>query len=625
MKARRWIPLLLTLVTAGACPWSDELREYLSAHFWLPFARHSASFEHPNVRRMNAPFAGMTAVQGGSPLARLRAAYQQLQPAEFYAPRHRPLVDVEPLRPAIAAARADRALTARDREEVNLIEAKIEMRGGESGQPALLRSAKQKLQAFLRTARTREFASEARGWLARTHYLLGNRTAAGKIYLDELNRPGSNLSRETLLTSLQITYGYDGGPDLVVHLDEYFDTPEHAVFAIQLVTNPRRSPQLYSGRFGRPADTAETYRRIQALLASHKDLLQSEGGANMLAILSMRTALRMGDPAGARAIDQSIPAAAAIRTDPDFLWMSASARFLAREFNEAEQPLIELFRSRRASPDQRAAAAYALCGVYHKTGNVAGQLRFALWLHAAGRNREFYMVPSELADLSIYWASSGWDLGLILENEAPLDELRSFVAQNPNLPDIRLVRYALAVRLAREDRYRESAEVYEAIQATRRAQRMRKLASLQQAMEASVLQPAVGAPELSPEARLEARYAFAAYVAANPERLYFNDTLWSFMQRYALHAAQESRMTGAERQALVEGERKLRDSQEEGWRAYLILKEVARDAGPGPLRTRAARLALSCLQGINTERFGREADIATANKELRAWLTRAAK
>lgn len=616
MKARRWIPLLLTLVTAGACPWSDELREYLSAHFWLPFAKHSASFEHPNVRRMDAPFAGMTAVQGGSPLARLRAAYQQLQPAEFYAPGPRPLVDVEPLRPAIAAARADRTLSARDREEVNLIEAKIEMRGGESGQPALLRSAKQKLQTFLRTARTREFASEARGWLARTHYLLGNRTAAGKIYLDELNRPGSNLSRETLLTSLQMNYGYDGGPDLVAHLDDYFDTPEHAAFAIQLVTNPRRSPQTYSGRFGSPADTAETYRRIQALLTSHKDLLQSENGANMLALLSMRTALRMGDPAGARAIDQSIPAAAAIRMDPDFLWMSASAHFLSREFNEAEQPLLELFRSKRASPDQRAAAAYALCGVYHKTGNVAGQLRFALWLHAAGRNREFYMVPSELADLSIYWASSGWDLGLILESGAPLDELQSFVAQNPNLPGIRLVRYALAVRLAREDRYRESAEVYEAIQAVRRAQRMRKLASLQQAMEAS---------GLPPEARLEARYAFAAYVAANPDRIYFNDTLWEGMQRYALRAGKESRLTGVERGALVEGERKLRDSQEEGWRAYLILEEVARDAGPGPLRTRAARLALSCLQGINTERFGREADIATANKELRAWLNRAAK
>ncbi|MGJ5819804.1 hypothetical protein [Paludibaculum fermentans] len=612
MKARRWILLLLALVTAGACPWSNELREYLSAHFWLPFAKHSASFEHPNVERMDEPYAGMTAAQGGSPLARLRAAYQQLQPAELYMRPPRPLVNVEPLRQAVAAARADRTLSPRDKEEVDLIEAKIEMRGGETGQPALLQGAKQKLQAFLRTARTPEFASEARGWLAHIHYLLGDQTAAGKIYLDELNRPGSNLSRETLLNSLQMNYGYNGGSDLIAHLDEYFDTPEHAAFAIQLVTNPRRSRELLSGRFALPHDNSETYRRIQALLASHKGLLQSDKGANTLALLSVRTALRMGDPAAARAIAQSIPAAAAIRTAPDYLWMSASAHFLSREYAASEQPLLALFRSSRASDDQRAAAAYALCGVYEKTLNVAGQLRFALWLRAAGRSREFYMVPSSLADLSIYWASSGWDLGLILESSAPTAALESFVAANPNLADIRLVRYALAVRLAREDRYRESAEIYESIQANRRAQRMRKLASLQHAMEA---------PGLRPEALLEALYEFAAYLAANPERLYFNDTLWSHMQRYALHAAQESRLTGVERGALVEGERKLRDSQEEGWRAYLILEEVARDAGPGPLRTKAARLALRCLQGINTERFGREADIASANKELLGWLS----
>ncbi|WP_321477413.1 hypothetical protein [uncultured Paludibaculum sp.] len=613
MKARRWILLLLALATAGACPWNNELREYLSAHFWLPFAKHSASFEHPNVQRMDAPYAGMTATQGGSPLARLRAAYQQLQPFDDYVPPPRPILKVEPLRQAVAAARADRGLTARDKEEVDLIEAKIEMRGGECGQPALLQSAKQRFQAFLRTARTPEFGSEARGWLARTHYLLGDQTAAGKIYLDELNRPGSNLSRETLLNSLQMNYGYDGGEELVEHLDEYFDTPEHAAFAIQLATNPRGSRQRYSGRFERPRDHSEIYRRIQALLASHKALLQSDNGANTLALLSMRTALRMGDPAAARAIDRSIPAAAAIRAAPDFLWMSASAHFLSREYAAAEKPLLALFRSPRASEDQRAAAAYALCGVYEKTRNVAGQLRYALWLHATARDGAHISIARTLADLSIYWASSGWDLGLILENEAPLSALQSFVAQNPNWPDIRLVKYGLAVRLAREDHYRESAAVYESIQANRRAQRMRKLAALNEAAHD---------PGLSAEARLEARYEFAAYLAANPVRLYFNDTLWEGMQRYALHAAQESRMTGAERQALVEGERKLRDSQEEGWRAYLILKEVARDAGPAPLRTRAARLALSCLRGINTERFGREAEIASANKEMLSWLAR---
>ena len=108
---------------------------------------------------------------------------------------------------------------------MDLIEAKIEMRAGQPEEPELLLSAKQKLQRFLRTARTPEFLSEARGWLARIHFLLGEQTAAGKIYLDELNRDGSNLSRETLLDSLRMTYGYDGGPELLAHLEEYFDTP----------------------------------------------------------------------------------------------------------------------------------------------------------------------------------------------------------------------------------------------------------------------------------------------------------------------------------------------------------------------------------------------------------------
>jgi hypothetical protein len=49
-----------------------------------------------------------------------------------------------------------------------------------------------------------------------------------------LGRQDSNLSRDTLLDSLRMTYGYDGGPLLLEELEQYFDTPEHAAFAIQL-------------------------------------------------------------------------------------------------------------------------------------------------------------------------------------------------------------------------------------------------------------------------------------------------------------------------------------------------------------------------------------------------------
>jgi hypothetical protein len=507
------------------------------------------------------------------------------------------------LRQAVAAARADRSVTGRDKEEVDLVEAKIEMRAGEPDDSELLEAAQQKFLAFLRKARTPEFRSEARGWLAHVYYLLGDQTAAGKIYLDELNRDGSNLSRETLFNSLRMTYGYDGGRELLAHLEEYFDTPEHAAFAIQLATNPRGSKQTYPGRFELPPNTSEAFRRIKDLLVSHRDLLRSNTGADPLAVLGMRTALRMGDPAAAREIADSVPAGAATRANPDFQWMLASALFLSREYAAAEQPLLELFHTSRASRGQKAAAAYGLCGVYWKTRNMAGQLRFALWLHAAGRG-EYVPTPSRLGDLSVYWASSGWDLGMLLEAGAPVDALRAFTEQNPGLPDIRLVQYALAVHLAREEKYRESAELYRRIHAYRRARRMQQLAGLSEAVDK---------PGISAEQRLEARYAVAALIAANPDGIYFNDALWNGMQRYALRAEKDSRLTGAERQELKDGERALKDSQEERWRAYLILNEVVRDAGTSALARRAATLALSWLRGISTERFGRQEEIRSAD------------
>jgi hypothetical protein len=611
---RRIVLFFLGFLAAWACPWSNELREYLNARFWLPFAKHAASFERPHVRRVDVPFAGMTAVTGDSPLERLRAAYQGASQPGFYPPNPPALPDLSSLRQAVAAARADRSLTRREREEVDLVEAKMEMREGEPDDPDLLESAKKKFQAFLRTARTQEFRSEARGWLAHVYYLLGEQTAAGKIYLDELNRDGSNLSRETLHNSLQMTYGYTGGPELLSHLDEYFDTPEHAAFAIQLVTNPHWRRELYAGRIEQPADNSGTYTRIKDLLASHEGLLRSQGGSDTLALLAMRIALRMGDPAGARRIAEAVPADDAARQSPDFLWMSASAFYLSREYAAAEQPLLALFRSPRATKGQRAAAAYGLCGVYWKTGNVAEQLRFALWLHTADRQSEYLTIPSGLSDFSVYWADSGWDLGLLLESGATVEALRSFVERNPSVADIRLVQYSLAVRLSREERYQEAADLYQSIHANRRATRLQRLALLYEAANRG-----------ADGDRLEARFELARFIAANPEGIYFNNALWQGMQRYALDAASDERLTRTERQALTDSERSLKDGQEERWRAYLILRDIVRDAGQSNLGRKSATLSLVCLRGINTDRFGRQKEILRADADLSRWIIRAAK
>ena len=604
---RSWGLLLLGLGFVWACGFDDTLREYLDVHFWLPFSKEARHFEKKNVRRTSAPYAGMVKTQGETPLARLRATYQEIAQPEEAA------FDPTIQRQAVSAARADQFLTPREREEVDLIDAKIDMRAGQPEEPELLLSAKKKLEDFLRTAKTPEFLSEARGWLAHIHFLLGEQTAAGKIYLDELNRSGSNLSRETLLNSLRLTYGYDGGPELLDHLEEYFDTPEHAAFAIQLVTNPHwdRYATRY-GRKGEPTDQAlQSYRRINGLLESHSDLLKSESGANALALLGMRTALRMGDPPAALKIAEMIPTGNAIRAEPDFDWMLASAHFLSRDYAAAEQPLLSLFQSSRASESQKAAAAYGLCGVYQKNKNPVEQIHFALWLHSAVGKDSLYLSDSgSIRDQSVYWAVSGWDLNMLLDAEVPIDALESFLAKYPKNPDLRLVKYSLAVRLAREDRYDEAARIYQSIQANRRTPRMRHLAALYQSANRT---------DLPPAQIQEAKYRLAEFIRANPDRIYFNDALWSGFQRYALVGSRDSRLTREERQTLVDKERKLKDDQEERWRAYLILRDVVRDAGKTDLGRRAAQSAVRCIRGIS-ERFGRQEEIRMADIELSAWL-----
>ena len=297
----------LTLLLA--CPFDDTLREYLDAHFWLPFSKSPQNFAKRNVRRLSAPYAGMVKAKGDAPLEKLRAQYQKIsQPDAVPA-------DLDTLRKALADARAVPSLSLREREEVDLIDAKIDMREGDLAEPEPLLSAKTKLERFLKAARTAAFQSEARGWLAHIDYLLGDRTAAGKIYLDELNRGNSNLSRETVLNSLQMNYGYDGGAQLLVHLEEYFDTPEHAAFAIELVTNPHWDRDyLRYGRTPPPADRARAaYPRIRKLLEKHSDLLKHQSGAESLALLGMRTALRMGDPPAALKIAEMVPEDSAVR------------------------------------------------------------------------------------------------------------------------------------------------------------------------------------------------------------------------------------------------------------------------------------------------------------------------
>ncbi|MEO5924491.1 MAG: hypothetical protein ABIR70_11755 [Bryobacteraceae bacterium] len=560
MKRSLLIALLCGVV--WACPFDQSLREYLSVSFWLPFAKSGSNFERRNIKRSDVAFAGKGEVDA-TLLGRLRAAYQGDGSLEA----------------AIVAARADVSLNARDREEVELVDAKHDM--------WLERpTAKGKIEQFLKTAKTPEWLSEARGWLAHILFTEGKFTEAGKIYIDELNRNGSNLSRETLLTSLKLTYEYDGGTHLFTHLEEYFDTPEHAAFAIEVVTNPRRDPL---------PDAATRYKRVNELLLKHRSLLRG----TPLTLLTMRTAMRMGDPSQAIKIAEMVPTASSVRSDPDFLWMFGSAHFVTRDYEGAEAPLLTMFQTLKDNDDPRkAAAAYGLCGVYQKLGLPVEQIRFALWTWHGG---SFGSAGAGVDDLSIYWAPSGFDLNLLLDAEAPDDALKQFVEKYPNARDIRLVKYALAVRLARANRYDEAAEIYEAIGQKRRAPRMRELA------------------RLSAQTTSEGKYQLAEFLSANPDGVFFNDSLWYRYQTYALIGDTEPRFTKEEREIQIAKERELRDRQEERWRAYLILRDVMREEGHSGLGTKAAGLAIKNLRKLNP-RFDREDEIRRADIEVSRWL-----
>ncbi len=554
--------LLATLL--WACPFDTSLRQYLKISFWQPFSKSGHDFVPRKQTELSAAFAGMTRDTGPTPLGQLRRAYQGVEDA--------------PIPQLLAAARKSPNLSPAEKEEVDLLEAKFAMRDSTA-------KAKEKFRQFLRTARTPEYSSEARGWLARMHFLDGEQSAAGKIYLDELRRPDSILSREVLLNSLHLTYGYDGGKKLPEQLEDYFDTPEHAQFALQLLTNPRSDPS---------PTPPEMYTRIQTLLEKHKPLLRSE----KVATLGMRAALWSGNPAGA--LKLATPAARNA-ADPDFLWMLVTARFLTKNYAAAEIPLLRLWNGRQANQNQRAAAAYGLCGVYWKLGNRVEQLRFALLL---GAIRPDYGVDfARVEDQSIYFATSGFDRSLLLDAEASIDDIQSLLAKYSNIPHKRLVQYSLAVRLARENRYTEAAELLESIPAPLRAGRMRKVAALYA------------------DQSTEGKYALAVYLTENDERIYFNDRLWSMLQTYAIVGDQDASFTKAERERQLAMERKLRDDQEERWHAWQLFRQVVQEAGPTPLGKKAAQRAVVNLRRIS-QRFGREADIRAGDIEMSKWLYR---
>ena len=126
-------------------------------------------------------------------------------------------------------------------------------------------------------------------------------------------------------------------------------------------------------------------------------------------------------------------------------------------------------------------------------------------------------------------------------------------------------------------------------------------------------------PGIAADRRLKAMFDYADFLSNNENGILFNDTLWHGFQNGVLSGA-ASQSDDPDRDAQLV--RRLRDDQEEYWRAYQILNRVVAQAGPTPLGKQAAARAIYCLRKIREDRFGRVQDISRADLRLSSWLER---
>ena len=640
--------IMITLVlafTAGvsavlSCGIDFTFRAYLDKRFWQPFARYVDSKGGSEGRGQHSPaegqgkdgrqppYAGMESKEDRPALQKVRLAYQGQ--------------DYDQARIAIKAALAG-TLTAEEREELLLVDVKSDMREGEAGNDLLLRQAKGKFLDFVQHAAITSRRSEARGWLARVHYLLGEYAPAAKIYLDEMSSAESMFSQESLVNSLRMLYPYNGSSvRLADHLEEYFDTPGHALFVVNIVTNP-----IYYDKIERAAMAGIAQSTIAAL-KKHPELFTPGPESEALALALMRAALYMGDPQSALAYAKLVPEGSATSTRPDFNWMTASCYFLQRRYQEAEAPLLTMLHFGQATNRDRNAAAQGLVGVYQKLGRRLDQLHAAFLSESEAQKVSFETLPGDSHSgdrfdygFQYYWPAGGWclDLSYLLDIQLTDEELlgylkryakpaRAILLQNGKRrrTAYEMVEYALAVRYAREERFQEAADILTRLQSWPRAKRMQEIA---------LLHAATVEPGLSPQDSLQAQYAYAAFLESHGTRIFFNDMLWKGYQTWTFLGKGVNRFYGGlempvgsdaqgltreERVSFLERERKIKDAQEERWRAYQILVGIVDQAGATTLGRQAAEKAFRCLVLISPERFGRVDEIAKAKTRLANWL-----
>ena len=393
---------------------------------------------------------------------------------------------------------------------------------------------------------------------------------------------------------------------------------------------------------------AEVAGKTIEALQKRRDLFNGGAESDALALALMRASLYMGDTQSALPYSQRIPEKSETARKPEFNWMRAACSFLQHDYKAAEVFLLKMHHSEEANFRDKSVAALALLGVYQKLGRGVDQLHASFLYYQAEQERPPGSREGESMYLTgpyydfLYLPASGWlfdlpylldvqlkneDLSLYLKRyskPAGLIRIKSFDDYVPGRQRsaCEMVEYALAVRYARQEKYWKAASIYQKLNAGPRASRMRHLARLH---------AGANDPSLSNDQRLEAQFAYAVFLEKHSTQVFFNDMLWHGFQRYAFLGSEIDSpcispafahcqgLTREERNRFLKKERRVKDDQEERWRAYKILESVIKEAGHSELGNRAAARALKCLKLINTDRFGREDEVDSAIRRLSNW------
>jgi hypothetical protein len=628
------------------CAISISQRAYLNRGFWQPFAHYVVqTVRHWRNRELDLrPFAGFsTPSRVSASLAKARSDFRLLTKAfeesEWDNDEALEMLPFDAVRQTIEQARNQNGLIPDEKDELELMAAKVDLREGFVGDKARLLSAQGCLRAFLQRAPASPYRSEARGWLACACYRLGQYSEATKIYLDEFKALDSNVNSQSLANSLKIVIK-KAKPTLAAHIGEYFDTPEHALFIIQIVSGPLtiqgNDPQLMQ----------QNGKTILREMEKHRQLFAKKEDAEKLALAMMRVSLAMGDMGRILQYAKEMPGASKAGQSPDYHWLVGCAHFLSHNYAAAELPLQKMLKAPNASLLRQGKAAMALIGVYEQLHRPLDELDVALKLlqirsrhdqivdaieKASEKNLEnlperylpdeqFDYYVSELDPLMPF-TDLAFDLSILLDSKLTVEQLQQYWDAHPQSDP--LVPYSLAVRYARQEKFDRAARLYAQAGAKIRHKRM---------LELQTLYAVTQAPSRTPEEVQQARLVYARFLSSHSCGVFFNDRLWnSFQTRSFLdHTVSDEYdnpsedmdnvgLIRQERDRIFQQQRLLQDEQEEYWQAYKIFDGIVKAVGPTSLGRQAAIEAIRCLDHIGS-RFGREDEIKAETNRLVKWL-----